>query len=391
MNSLLSLSELFNNVIFRIPDYQRGYAWNDQQLEDFWEDLNNLTDTRDHYMGMLSLKELKEGSIEKLEGEKWIVEQKKYKAYHIVDGQQRLTTFIILLSCILDFSESKGINYLNSESLEQISSRYIVEYKLPEKILKAYKFGYEADNPSFDYLRFKILKEDASGYLHETFYTYNLEKAKAFFNKQLKNYYEKNGGNWLETFFNKLVNNLKFNIHNINDDFDVFVAFETMNNRGKKLSNLEILKNRLIYLITIYDESVIDTETKNQLRKEINEAWKEVYFQLGRNKNHLLNDDEYLKNHWTLFFKYSRNRGDDYIKFLLGQHFTARAVYGLERTIVLDEELDEEQDDIDLKVEEIEEVMTDKLLPVQIKDYVNSLKKFLSSGIIRIILNKLIL
>ena len=39
-----------------------------------------------------------------------------------------------------------------------------------------------------------------------------------------------------------------FNIHEIADDYDVFVAFETMNNRGKKLTNLELLKNRLIYL-----------------------------------------------------------------------------------------------------------------------------------------------
>jgi uncharacterized protein with ParB-like and HNH nuclease domain len=33
-----------------------------------------------------------------------------------------------------------------------------------------------------------------------------------------------------------------FNVYEINDDVDVFVAFETMNNRGKKLSNLELLK-----------------------------------------------------------------------------------------------------------------------------------------------------
>lgn len=44
-----------------------------------------------------------------------------------------------------------------------------------------------------------------------------------------------------------------FNIHEIEDDYDVFVAFETMNNRGKKLTNLELLKNRLIYLTTLYD------------------------------------------------------------------------------------------------------------------------------------------
>ena len=59
MNELVSLSDLFNQKIFRIPDYQRGYAWKKQQLDDFWDDLNNLNGERTHYTGMLSLKQLK--------------------------------------------------------------------------------------------------------------------------------------------------------------------------------------------------------------------------------------------------------------------------------------------------------------------------------------------
>ena len=41
--------------------------------------------------------------------EKWILEQKKYKAFHVVDGQQRLTTFIIFVSSILRLAEKHGI------------------------------------------------------------------------------------------------------------------------------------------------------------------------------------------------------------------------------------------------------------------------------------------
>ena len=41
-NELISLSTLFQNRLFRIPDYQRGYAWKKEQLVDFWEDLLNL-------------------------------------------------------------------------------------------------------------------------------------------------------------------------------------------------------------------------------------------------------------------------------------------------------------------------------------------------------------
>ena len=49
MNELQSLSQIFQNKLFRIPDYQRGYAWLDQQLRDFWEDLINLQPDRYHY------------------------------------------------------------------------------------------------------------------------------------------------------------------------------------------------------------------------------------------------------------------------------------------------------------------------------------------------------
>lgn len=42
MNELQSISQLFQNKLFRIPDYQRGYAWKQEQLVDFWDDLTNL-------------------------------------------------------------------------------------------------------------------------------------------------------------------------------------------------------------------------------------------------------------------------------------------------------------------------------------------------------------
>lgn len=35
-NELKSLNEIFQYKLFRIPDYQRGYAWKESQLVDFW-------------------------------------------------------------------------------------------------------------------------------------------------------------------------------------------------------------------------------------------------------------------------------------------------------------------------------------------------------------------
>lgn len=170
-----------------------------------------------------------------------------------------------------------------------------------------------------------------------------------------------------------------FNIHEIEDDYDVFVAFETMNNRGKRLTNLELLKNRLIYLTTLYDTDKLDVMDKAELRKQINDAWKEVYYQLGRNQNSPLSDDEFLRAHWVMYFQYSRRKGDDYIKFLLNK-FSAKNIFekqivAIEEEVVEAVEQDIEEDDDSPQPTENEQVTTiSKLEPSEIAAYVNSLK-----------------
>jgi hypothetical protein len=51
------------------------------------------------------------------------------------------------------------------------------------------------------------------------------------------------------------------------------------------------------------------------------------YYQLGRNKLKPLNDDDFLRAHWAMYFKYSRQTGRDYIRFLLDEQFTAQRVH----------------------------------------------------------------
>jgi len=173
-----------------------------------------------------------------------------------------------------------------------------------------------------------------------------------------------------------------FNVYEISDDFDVFVAFETMNNRGKKLSNLELLKNRLIYLTTLYDEDELGQDERNSLREKINDAWKEVYYQLGRNKKKPLSDDDFLVAHWIMYFQYTREKGDDYIRFLLDQQFTPQNIYNkteIKLNSVEDYEEIREIDSIDEEDSNINGINEDvklvsKLSPKEIENYVNSLK-----------------
>ena len=390
MNDLLSLTDLFNRAIFRIPDYQRGYSWEKLQLEEFWSDILNLLPNREHYTGMISLKKLDREytSDEKWNDERWLLDNWNYNAYHVVDGQQRLTTFVILINEIVSFykriNPNKEMNqiFINSIPLNKIEEDFLVITK-PDSadIIKTFKFGYEADNPSYEFFKHKILGEPNSGLLSETFYTLNLENAKSFFATKLQEEYETNGIQSIEDIFKKITQKLKFNMYYIDNDFNVFVAFETMNNRGKRLSNLELLKNRLIYLSTVFDES---DDVKNRIRKDINNTWKDVYGYLGRNKLKPLSDEDFLQDHWIIYFGYTRSNKVTYSSFLLNDYFNQNNISD-KYIAKLKEENSEEYNIDDMDVSEMETSDEDynidnkkeKLTLGSISKYINSIKSLI--------------
>ena len=81
----------------------------------------------------------------------------------------------------------------------------------------------------------------------------------------------------------------------IDDSFDVQAVFETMNNRGKPLTILEKLKNRLLFL-----NSKLTNCDNEQLAKIINDCWGLIYNSLGQNETSMLDEDEFLSSHLTL-------------------------------------------------------------------------------------------
>lgn len=291
---LFSISRIFTESLYRIPDYQRGYAWTEKQLKDFWNDINQLEEGKYHYTGVLTL-EIVPTSIYQLWTEDlWIVEAKRYIPYYVVDGQQRLTTVIILIQSILE----KIVNgqLLNYSSRDEIRKKFIFESK-DNGISRSYLFGYEKDNPSYEFLKTDIFleKSDNHSTSEKTIYTHNLLFAKEYFSEQISAL----NIEALEKIYTRITQHLMFNIYTISEDVDVFVAFETMNNRGKPLSHLELLKNRLIFLSTKFN---VDQVEKTKLRITINEAWKSAYHYIGKNKNFVLSDDEFLKVHFFVYF-----------------------------------------------------------------------------------------
>jgi len=112
MASLKSLNEIFNNTLYRIPDYQRGYAWTQNQLKDFWDDLYNLSETKNHYTGVLTVKSvpLEVSGSERWNEEQWVLKERGYRAYYVVDGQQRLTTVIIFIQALIEVIQALDKN-----------------------------------------------------------------------------------------------------------------------------------------------------------------------------------------------------------------------------------------------------------------------------------------
>ncbi|WP_342304943.1 DUF262 domain-containing HNH endonuclease family protein [Methanolobus sp. ZRKC5] len=317
-NKLQSLTEIFNERIFRIPDFQRGYSWQEPQLEDFWDDLVNLKEGRIHYTGLLTVEEVKKEDVlhlEKWQEDLWLIES-GLSAYHVIDGQQRLTTAIIFINQLLkQFNDDEGINFKKKDYW--ITKFLFQQY---DELYKSYIFGYEKDNPSDEYFKTKILEQESSTadkVPEQTLYTANLKFANDFFKTKFTGLSKEK----MQAIFKKITGKLKFNLYTIDDELDVYVTFETMNNRGKPLSNLELLKNRLIYLTTLIDG---EESNYNQLRKDINETWKTIYEYLGKNKDKPMDDDEFLRNHWTMYFNYERKQSAAYAKFLLNQKFTSK-------------------------------------------------------------------
>lgn len=387
MNDLLSLQKIFNETIFRIPDYQRGYSWSNQQLEEFWSDLVSLLQGQEHYTGMISLKKISPNdileSVDKWNEEKWLIDA-GYTIYEVVDGQQRLTTLIILINEIIDYCKKKNIGELNSTLISEIVEKYLYKSK-PNNIIRTYKFGYEEDNPSYKYFRHVILEEPNNGTIEETFYTLNLSNAKKFFSDKLESLDKAK----IEEIYRKITLQLKFNMYYIIEDFNVYVAFETMNNRGKRLSYLELLKNRLIYLSTLFDNS---EDEINEVRKTINETWKEIYGYLGKNKNYPLSDDEFLQNHWMIYFGYQTrkiqgNQTIPYYTYLLNKYFIQQNIdpnnmyipdlSNLAINTEAEEELEKESNEQNIQEVDISNDKQINLTLVDINKYVNSLKELI--------------
>ncbi len=278
---LLNLDGVIEKGVFEIPSYQRGYAWQKEQLEDFWNDLEHVSKLGDkfHYMHSLTLREL-ENEFES-------------SAFEIIDGQQRLATSLILLGLLAKTTQNKDPKYslINLEPI--LSYKY---YGLSE----AFRAIMEEEK---DLERFQT-----------SFYAKNLIYAYEFFQEKISD----TPVGTLEKMFDALTKKMLFSVVELNDDrIDPFSSFETINNRGKDLSTLELLKNRLHFVV----HKICDEEDLENLQNEINDTYTRIYHDLRFFK------DDHLESFLKHFVTYYYGENSKFKERLLNTAFDAHKKY----------------------------------------------------------------
>lgn len=234
-----TIGNFFNNTTeqFFIPAYQRRYAWGISQLDALFNDVNLLKDGDTHLLGtVVLLADIHSPSVNRLE---------------LVDGQQRITTLCVLLRVL----QSNFKNTKNSDEAREIK-KYLgcrSENTSEQKIILG-------DLDHSDFVR--IMNDGVDNDLENE----KLKQAFDFFNLKIKD-----GGFNINNFYHKLTDQVEIIRLDIGQAKDAYKLFETINNRGLKLSAADIVKNFLLGHASILSSDILE---------DVKEDWRQLIINL---------------------------------------------------------------------------------------------------------------
>ena len=215
MNGTLPLQELFNNRIFQVPDYQRGYAWERRQVQEFLDDLALLDSSRRHYTGTVILYQRPE-PLRRIEDA-----ETSYVELDVVDGQQRLTTIVLMLNEI-----SKALRaYPSRDRLAQgIRKKYVETEDDAGQPLHKLSLSQDIDH----FFKSAILPAMPSPVPPQVASERRLQEG----TRQIAGYLEGADRNeaerekWLQELHDKLTTRLHFNLCEVEEEAEVGIIFE---------------------------------------------------------------------------------------------------------------------------------------------------------------------
>lgn len=272
------ITDLFNDRVFEIPRYQRGYAWEKQHVRDLFEDiLEAIESNSSHYIGTVVLSKSADNP----------------KKFYVVDGQQRLTTITLLIA----------------QLLRKISDE---ETKLYQKLHYIKKNGKYSLTPlSQDAEFFKVLIDGDISTLEPQNKSQRYLKDAV---EEMRNLIEQLPS---PEKFLEAVGTLEIMEFIENSEGDAIRIFQTVNDRGKPLSIMEKMKSLLIYFSNKYLEKKYDDEI-NSIFSDIFELYDSIKYngdKLGITliKRQNFTEDNILSYHYVTYFSDNYEPTADYV------------------------------------------------------------------------------
>lgn len=218
---------------FLIPEYQRSYVWETDNISELLEDLfyafENKPDN-DYFLGSLVLKR---------------TENNEFPEYEVLDGQQRLTTFFIMMAVLRDLiDDSKNKTTIHSkiyqekDELEGIPERTRITYKIRDNVdefIKKYIIEYNGTSQEENLIRIK--NENNISLSH-------MANAILVMRERLKDRTE------LPKFVGYIFSKALFIYVSTSNTEDAFRMFTILNDRGIPLTNADILKSQNIGVLS---------------------------------------------------------------------------------------------------------------------------------------------
>ena len=207
-----------NKVLFRIPVYQRNYDWSESNCNRLLDDIYDIMQSGDkHFIGTIVFMAAKSGGF-------------ALQEYIIIDGQQRLTTLMLILKALSVVAKNVGDDCYHEIEEQYLHNKYCAEeFKVKLKPIKS------------DNNQFLLLLEDKIDEMDEDTHIYhNFMLCKERFER------------WAEKGVNpsQVLDALtKLEIVEIvltKGEDDPQVIFESINSTGLELSNADLIRNYLL-------------------------------------------------------------------------------------------------------------------------------------------------
>ena len=258
----LNLQQLLTNRLFSVPQYQRTYSWGQRQRRDLFDDIlrsYGAEDSVDHFMSTVITLDKGAAKVERSEND--------CQQLDIVDGQQRITTFILLLKAIakaLDESDS------TQGSLRKNIERLLVKADDAKSLLL--KTNHDPSDHFGKYIRTgQYLSIRTASTIEDRQLLSAMRECEVFIREWSEADYA------LEDLAIHLFNRLKFVYHQISDERVVYTVFESQNSRGLDVSWFDRLKSMLMAIVFESRE----TDGNSDLIDEVHQIWRDIYKTIG--------------------------------------------------------------------------------------------------------------